>query len=305
MSNPLNSKYFEQVRLLIDILPLIAQNPHFALKGGTAINLFVFDMPRLSVDIDLCYLPLTDRDQALNDIHQFIRSLSERIESLGLQVREQKNTEGLESTLFVQSKKIEIKIEINLVVRGAVYPPVLRKLSPIVQDRFKRDVEVLCLDDRDLFAGKICAALDRQHPRDFFDLWMYFKTFSYTLELHQTLMVYLLSSKRPIAELIKPNFLDITSRYHSQFEGMTSIAVNPKILEETRTALFEKVLSSFTEQDKQFLISFKQGEPQWDLLSIQQVKHFPAVQWKLHNIRNINTVKRQKAIAALRDTLRC
>ncbi len=305
MSNPLNSKYFEQVRLLIDVLPLITQNPHFALKGGTAINLFVFDMPRLSVDIDLCYLPLTSRDQALNDIHQFIRGLSERIESLGLQVREQENTEGFERTLFVQSKKIEIKIEINLVVRGSVYPPVLRKLSPIVQHGFKRDVEVLCLDNRDLFAGKICAALDRQHPRDFFDLWMYFKASSYTPELHQALMVYLLSSKRPIAALIKPHLLDITSRYDSQFKGMTAIPMTPEILERTRTILFEKVLSSFTAQDKQFLISFKKGEPAWDLFPIQQTKHFPAVQWKLHNIRNMNASKRQKSIDALRDALGC
>jgi predicted nucleotidyltransferase component of viral defense system len=294
--NTLNSKYFEQVRMLIDLLPLIAPDSRFALKGGTAINLFVFDMPRLSVDIDLCYLPLTLRDQALNDIGTFIRDLSERLESLGFKTSEKKNIEGYESTLFVQSKKVAIKIEINLVVRSAVYQPVLRRLSPQVREHFARDAEVLCLDNLDLFAGKICAALDRQHPRDFFDLWMYFKHFSYTRALHQTLMVYLLSSKRPLAELIKPNLLDVQSSYNTQFEGMSTMTISPTILEETRAQVFENVLSSFTDQDKEFLISFKKGEPQWDLFSIENVQHFPAVQWKLYNIRAMSTVQRKKAL---------
>jgi len=54
-------RYLQQVQLLIDVLPLIAKEDVFALKGGTAINLFYRDMPRLSVDIDLTYLPVEDR----------------------------------------------------------------------------------------------------------------------------------------------------------------------------------------------------------------------------------------------------
>ena len=57
--------YRRQVALLIRILPLVAQEASFALKGGTAINLFVRDLPRLSVDIDLVYLPVADREMSL------------------------------------------------------------------------------------------------------------------------------------------------------------------------------------------------------------------------------------------------
>lgn len=185
MTKTLNSKYLEQVSTLIDIIPLISSDNRFAIKGGTAINLFLFDMPRLSVDIDLCYLPLTPRDQALSDISRFIKSLAQKINAVGLKTREKQSAVGYESTLFILSKTIEVKVEINLVVRGSVYKPILRSLVPAAKELFKRDVDMLCLDVNDLFAGKICAALDRQHPRDFFDLYMYFKKFSYTQELHR------------------------------------------------------------------------------------------------------------------------
>ena len=61
-------RYVKQVRLLLSVLPDMAREPVFALKGGTAINLFYRDMPRLSVDIDLTYLPVADRQSSLEGI---------------------------------------------------------------------------------------------------------------------------------------------------------------------------------------------------------------------------------------------
>lgn len=300
MTKTLNSKYLEQVETLIDIIPLISSNDKFAIKGGTAINLFFFDMPRLSVDIDLCYLPLVPRDEALKDISQFIKDLADKLNTLGFKTREKPSTVGYESTIFIQAKTIEVKVEINLVVRGGVYKPVLRSLAPSAQRLFKRDVDMLCLDPNDLFAGKICAALDRQHPRDFFDLYMYFQQFSYTRELHHALIIYLLSSKRPISELIKPNFLNIKPIYKTQFEGMTSLEMDCATLEKTRLQVFDLVISSFTDQEKEFLVSFKSGEPKWDLLPIENAQHFPSVKWKLHNIRSMSQMKRDRALALLK-----
>jgi hypothetical protein len=303
MTKILNSKYLEQVSALIDIIPLITNDYKFAIKGGTAINLFLFDMPRLSVDIDLCYLPLTPREEALRDIRQFIKNLSQKVNILGLKTRENQNVVGYESTLFIRSKTIEVKLEINLVVRGSVYKPISRSLVPAAKRIFKRDIDMLCLDTNDLFAGKICAALDRQHPRDFFDLFMYFKQFSYTRELHHAFIVYLLSCKRPISELINPNLLDIKSIYETQFEGMTSTDISCHTLEETRLKLFEIISSSFTDQEKEFLISFKSGDPKWNLLSIENTQHFPSVKWKLHNIQAMNPIKRKQALTLLEKKL--
>lgn len=164
MNKTFNSKYLDQVSLLIDLLPVISFNERFALKGGTAINLFVLDFPRLSVDIDLCYLPLTPRNQALAEIKDFIREISLKFNAMGLKTREKKTSDGHESTLFVQSKTTEVKVETNLVVRGAVHKPGLKILSPSAQEMFKRSAEISCLHTHDLYGGKLCAALDRQNP---------------------------------------------------------------------------------------------------------------------------------------------
>ena len=76
---PPDSPYWGQVRLLMDVMPAVAEEACFALKGGTAINFFVRDMPRLSVDIDLAYLPIEDRDISLRAIDQALRRIAERL----------------------------------------------------------------------------------------------------------------------------------------------------------------------------------------------------------------------------------
>jgi len=71
--------YRKQVELLIKILPFIAEEDCFALKGWTAINLFVRDMPRLSVDIDLTYLPVLSRSESLDAIDAAMKRIAGRI----------------------------------------------------------------------------------------------------------------------------------------------------------------------------------------------------------------------------------
>jgi predicted nucleotidyltransferase component of viral defense system len=254
MTKKLNSKYIEQAATLIEVIPLIAQNKNFALKGGTAINMFLLDLPRLSVDIDLCYVPLTPRDHALGEISSFVDELSRKLNDVGFKSIDIKKSDGYETTLFVRSKTTEVKIEVNRVVRGAVYNPTTRSLVSNAVELFKRNVEVLCLDINDLFGGKICAALDRQHPRDLFDMHMFLKDFSYTRELHQTFIVYLLSSKRPISELIKPNLLNIKPIYEKQFNGMTAFEISCENLEDVREKIIELTSTFFNDDEKEFLL---------------------------------------------------
>lgn len=301
----LSSKYKEQVETLLEILPLISSNKNFAIKGGTAINLFLLNLPRLSVDIDLCYVPLSARDQALQEISSFIKELSRRANAIGFKTREKTTLEGYESTLYVRSRKnAEVKVEINLVVRGAVNKPVVKSLVPLAVSMFERNAEILCLDINDLFGGKLCAALDRQHPRDFFDLHMFLNNFSYTRELHQTFIVYLLSSKRPISELIQPNRLNIKAAYEKQFKGMTSLDISCEQLEKTREDIFALTQTFFNDQEKEFLFSFKRGEPQWELFPLMNIKDFPSVKWKLHNILSMSPKKRLESLQKLEKKLR-
>ena len=66
--------FFRQAELLLRVLPFVNEEKIFALKGGTAINFFFRDLPRLSIDIDLTYLPINDRETALTDIEKALHS---------------------------------------------------------------------------------------------------------------------------------------------------------------------------------------------------------------------------------------
>lgn len=78
---PVNERYRKQVVLLVQGIPAVAEEQDFALKGGTAINLFIRDMPRLSVDIDLTFLPVMPRDESLAAIEAALPRIKERIEA--------------------------------------------------------------------------------------------------------------------------------------------------------------------------------------------------------------------------------
>lgn len=170
--------FFKQAELLLRILPLIYKEDVFALKGGTAINFFLRDLPRLSVDIDLTYLPVNDRDSALTEIRRSLRLVSEQIKRRipGTRIIP-KTIHGTEVVrgLIVDREGVTINIEPNLVLRGSVYPPEIKPLSKKAQDLFELSLQSRILSPYDLYAGKICAALDRQHPRDLFDVHLLLK----------------------------------------------------------------------------------------------------------------------------------
>ncbi|MEA1912144.1 MAG: nucleotidyl transferase AbiEii/AbiGii toxin family protein, partial [Spirochaetota bacterium] len=151
----------------------------------------------------------------------------------------------------------------------------------------------------DLYGGKICAALDRQHPRDIFDILLMQETIGYTELIKQALLVYIISHPRPISELLNPNLLDIKEVYGKEFQNMTIRNVTVEDLELVRKQLIKRVNSSLTEQDKLFLLSVKRGKPSWDLHPLHRIQDLPAVQWKLKNILKMNTDKNKEALDKL------
>ena len=163
--------FLEQAGLMLRVLPHVAAEECFALKGGTAINFFVRDLPRLSVDIDLTYLPVEPRKETLSGIGEALARVEAKIMRAmpGITVHKGRY-EGAVFKLYVRGPAGEVKIEPNLVIRGAVLPPVERELCPEGGRKFRMALSVKTLSDADLYGGKICAALDRQHPRDLFDI---------------------------------------------------------------------------------------------------------------------------------------
>ena len=225
----MNQRYKQQVELLVQILPLIDKQPSFAIKGGTAINLFWHDMPRLSVDIDLVYLPLENRSEALKNIRSALDELKGIIEKQIKGVRvDISQSGGVESKLFVSNPSVQVKIEVNTTIRGSIYEPVEKELSTKAQDIFESFSANKILAYEDLMGGKLCAALDRQHPRDLFDIKQLISRSGITEEISIAFTGYLVSHSRPMHELLNPNFQDISEVFNNEFEGMTdeSCSVN-------------------------------------------------------------------------------
>ena len=215
--------YRQQVALLIRVLPFVAEERAFALKGGTAINLFVRDMPRLSVDIDLTYLPVQDRTTSLAAINAAMLRIKKRIERgiPGAKVNASRSAdENVVTKLIVRASGVQIKIEVTPVLRGTVYDPVMTGVVPAVETAFGF-AEIQVVSFADLYGGKIVAAFDRQHPRDLFDVRGLLANEGINDELRRAFLVYVVSHNRPMAEVLAPTLKPLGEEFARGFAGMT------------------------------------------------------------------------------------
>jgi predicted nucleotidyltransferase component of viral defense system len=302
-----NTIYYKQVQLLLKLLPIISKERDFALKGGTAINLFFRNMPRLSVDIDLVYLPIADRDASLQGITKNLNAIKQNIVRLlpttVVNDRDINNTTFL-SGLNIQNDGVSVKVEVNTTIRGAVNQTKEISLSEKAAELFEMAVTVKSLSFEDVYAGKICAALDRQHPRDFYDVKLLLENEGISDNLRKTFIVYLISSNRPIVELLNPNRIDIADVFEQEFSGMTNDNVTIDELLKSRENLIEVIQSSLTEDEIQFLLSFKDRNPKWDLLGLDNVEILPSVKWKMMNLAKMSTDKHKDSYNKLSSFLK-
>ncbi|WP_445504442.1 nucleotidyl transferase AbiEii/AbiGii toxin family protein [Microvirga sp. G4-2] len=302
---PPAEQYRRQVALLVSSIPFVAEENCFALKGGTAINLFIRDLPRLSVDIDLTYLPVAGRPESLTAINAAMKRIASRIRQglQGVHVNEVVNArEGIVTKLTVQRAGAQIKIEVTPVLRGCVYEPETRGVSPNVEDAFGF-VEIQVVSFADLYAGKLVAALDRQHPRDLFDIRDLLANEGVTEELRTAFIVYLLSHDRPMAEVLAPPRKDISHEFTHGFDGMTVAPVTIEELTQVRETMIETVVGSMPDAHRRFLLSFERGEPEWELLGVDAVKDLPAVKWRQHNLDKLSAEKRDALVTQLEQVL--
>ncbi len=299
-----DSPYSAQVRLLVRVLPAISRADCFALKGGTAINLFVRDMPRLSVDIDLAFVPMLDRAAALQEIDEALGAIAKGLtgQPLGYRTHGVKRQDGRTVGLLVSDDSATIRIEVSPVLRGTVFPHETRRITASAEVEYGF-AEVQLLSFADLYAGKIVAALDRQHPRDLFDVMLLLAAEGISEELFRAFMVYLISHDGSIARLINPAPKPLGELFERQFVGMTTSPVSLAALEQARTDLIATLHAQLTERERSFLVSFKRGEPQWDLLGVEHASALPAVRWKLHNLAQMAPDKRREAVDSLMRVL--
>jgi predicted nucleotidyltransferase component of viral defense system len=300
------SIYYKQVQLLVRILPLIDSEKCFALKGGTAISLFFRELPRLSVDIDLLYLPSEGREEALVNIRAALTRLSKLIKQTILGIRIQNTHEQSDALRQILSiGDVRIKVELSPVIRGTVFPVNRMEVCELVEQEFGyAEIQVASLPD--VYAGKICAALDRQHPRDLFDVMLLLENEGFTVDLRKAFLVFLISHQRSMAELLFPNRKDIRGTYFSEFADMSEVNIHVEDLEQTRENLIILIHQNITNDEKRFLLSFKARVPRWELLgleNIDEVSNLPSVQWKLMNLLEMSSLKHQKAFDKLNAVL--
>jgi predicted nucleotidyltransferase component of viral defense system len=295
--------YRRQVALLIRVLPLVTEEACFALKGGTAINLFVRDLPRLSVDIDLTYLPVAPRPQSLADIDAAMKRIAGRIKAVlpDAQITEA-STENTVVKLIARSQGVQIKIEVTPVLRGCVFEPEMMSVKPAVEEAFGF-AEARIVSFADLYAGKIVAALDRQHPRDLFDVRDLLANEGVTDDLRQAFIVYLLSHDRPMSEVLAPTRKDISAEFLRGFEGMTEEPVSHDELIAAREALIAEIVGRMPDAHRRFLVSFERGEPDWALLDVPGAAELPAVKWRQLNLDKLPAKKRAELVEALERVL--
>ena len=286
---------------MLKVLPQIAREEHFAMHGGTAINLFVRDIPRISVDIDLTYLPLEDRQRSLLNIQDALQRMSQRIVNAFPHLRV--STPGDSGKLQIRSDEVNITIEVNLTMRGTIETPERMVLSNGAQEAFSASAIMRIVPLGQLYGGKICAALDRQHPRDLFDIKYLFENEGFSDEVRKGFLYCLLCADGSINEMLDPNFHDQRSALLNQFSGMTDIPFTYADFEKTREELLSTIHEKLTDSDRTFILAFKRGEPDW---SIYDFERFPAVQWKLQNILRLkenNPQKHDSLYQALENTL--
>ncbi|WP_430431283.1 nucleotidyl transferase AbiEii/AbiGii toxin family protein [Oceanicaulis sp.] len=281
----MRERYAAQVRLLVRLIPFVAEETDFALKGGTAINLFYRDLPRYSVDIDLIYLPLKDRAESLDAIAGALDRLAKRIENAiaGARATIVPGGGNQETRIIVATPEAQVKIEVSPVMRGTLFPPQPMIVHETVEEKFGfAEMQVISFEE--LFAGKIIAALDRAHPRDLFDVHHLLDGEGISKALFQAILIYLISSGRPMHELLDPGPIDLADIYAREFEGMTAKPLPLEALYAARERLVSELRSKLTADAAAFLESVHICEPDFDLIGLPQAADLPAVRWKLLNL---------------------
>lgn len=280
----MNEAYLGQVALVVRALPVVAEESDFAIKGGTAINLFELDLPRLSVDIDLTYLKIAPRDESVAAINESLARIAGRLRALHLDV----SIRGPEASrkVICSSNGATIKIEPNYILRGTVFPVRTMTTCPRIGEITKSEASMNVLSFAELYGGKVCAALDRQHPRDLFDMAQFYKTHTID-EIKPGLIALALGHNRPLHELLNPILQDNRDVFDQQFAGMTDEPFSYEEHVETWKRLKADVLSALSDSDRRNMLDFVSLAGSPDQFGILNLDKLPAIVWKRRNLESL------------------
>ena len=296
--------YIEIVRLLLEAMPAVFQTPDFAMKGGTAINLFVENMPRLSVDIDVVYTDYrVPRENALQSISAALETARNRLAKTGLDAEVSSTKGGDEMKMFLRRGRSQVKVEVNQVFRGTVLPVERRSMGAEARRVFTTELVVPTLAVPELYGSKLVASLDRQHPRDLFDLRALFGRGGLTSEVVECFVCYLAGHNRPLHEVLFSRDQEIAHAFENELSAMTREPITLDELVSVRRRLRAELPLALTANHRQFLLGLVTGEPDWQLMRCAHLAELPAIRWKLQNLARLKKTNPRK-FAQQADALR-
>ena len=292
LKNPL-----EKVLRLVNVLKELEKNPvtkgKFVLKGGTALNLFFRELPRISVDIDVNYVGSLSK-QKMQKEREIINSEILKIFSGEYEIEILKDEHALSQYVFrykTSSDSMDaLRLEINYLLRQSILEPEPRDLN-----RFDIKCRFPCLNETEILASKTIACISRYSPRDLYDLyeWIGSSPKYDKLKFLYLLLYFGLVARKSIFDLYELNLDSITyKQIRDHLLPMLQRAIIPQREEMIKAVQdFLKPLIMLTDTEEKAIKSFyATGELDADFLfpekiMRQNILQSPALAWKIKNIK--------------------
>lgn len=299
-------EHLEKVFILMDLLSDLSSFPQLknkiALKGGTALNLFFFNLPRLSVDIDLNYIGNTDKDKMQEERPSILETIHAICERNGLRLDRNPNRHAGGKMIWRYPSALgqtsNLELDLNFMYRTPLWPISFRS-SCLVGSKQIHNIPVL--DIHELSAGKLTALIDRKTGRDIFDAFYILKRDDINFEkLRLALVIYSSINRRIDLRLASPQDItvdvkDLTNRLVpllnvNDITKVKSISTWCNILVQQCQENFSRLLP-ITNNEKDYLTNLVDKgiiEPQLitddqNLISI--IKNHPAVKWRAQRVK--------------------
>ena len=202
-------------------------------------------------------------------------------------VRQPAQAGGDEVGLLISNGAVQVKVEVNFVFRGTVLPVQSKALVASAENLFTTAVTVPVLATDELYGSKLVAAMDRQHPRDIFDVMLMREHYGWPDGLTDCFVAYLAGHNRPVHEVLFPKAKPLEAIFSNEFAGMTREEVSLASLEQVQADLITQLPRCLLPRHKQFLLSLVQCEPAWELMPFAHLRELPALKWKLLNLSKL------------------
>ncbi|MBK8477252.1 MAG: nucleotidyl transferase AbiEii/AbiGii toxin family protein [Opitutaceae bacterium] len=249
----------------------------------------------MSVDIDVVFVPhQLPRETALAEISKELALIQARLQSRGIKAEIASSKTGDETKILARRDRIEVKVEINYVFRGTLLPVETLPLTKAASELFTTALSVPTLAVAELYGSKLVAALDRQHPRDLFDVHGMFERFGLRPEFVECFVGYIAGHNRPVHEVLGSRNLDLKIPFENEFAGMERESVSLGTLEEARLRLRGELAAALTDDHKRFLLGVVAGDPPWEAMRCRHLAELPAIQWKMQNLARLKRTNAAK-----------